>query len=360
MKKFSIGMSLFVLFIIISCGSPTQRGTIDVDLPLDELINRAQEEGMIESVGMPDAWANWQQTWADLKTLYGINHNDTDMTSAEEISKVESEGRNGTIDIGDVGAAFGSILKQKNLALPYKTSYWTEIPDWAKDPDGTWALAYTGTMAFIINKKLTGGVIPTSWKDLLESSIKMNTGDPRLAANYAMSVLSAAYAFGGSDNNIEPGVNFFEKMAQQKRLSFVEFNLDALKREEIAIEAIWDFRAIKYLDDLGTQAKDFVVVIPSDGAVITGYIPFVNKWAPRPYAAMLAKEYIFSDAGQINLARGYARPIRSNIEFPDDVKSKMLPAQMYENAKPIQNQEAVSQETKKLQRLWQERVVNKI
>ena len=52
----------------------------------------------------------------------------------------------------------------------------------------------------------------------------------------------------------------------------------------------------------------------------------------NPNAAKLAREYILSDAGQINLARGYARPIRSNVTLPDDVKAKLLPAEQYANA----------------------------
>ncbi len=35
---------------------------------------------------MPDTWANWKDTWADLKNLYGIEHSDTDMSSAQEIA----------------------------------------------------------------------------------------------------------------------------------------------------------------------------------------------------------------------------------------------------------------------------------
>lgn len=38
---------------------------------------------------MPDTWANWKDTWADLKNLYGIEHSDTDMSSAQEIAKLK-------------------------------------------------------------------------------------------------------------------------------------------------------------------------------------------------------------------------------------------------------------------------------
>ena len=35
---------------------------------------------------MPDSWANWKDTWADLEKIYGLKHMDTDMSSAQEIA----------------------------------------------------------------------------------------------------------------------------------------------------------------------------------------------------------------------------------------------------------------------------------
>ena len=67
----------------------------------DALLKAAQKEGAVSSVGMPDTWANWVGTWKDLQKL-GIKTQDTDMSSAEEISKMIAEGENATADIGDV------------------------------------------------------------------------------------------------------------------------------------------------------------------------------------------------------------------------------------------------------------------
>ena len=112
----------------------------------------ARKEGTVNSVGMPDAWANWKGTWADLASKYGLKHSDTDMSSAQEIAKFDAEKDNASADIGDVGAAFGPIAATKGVTQPYKPSTWDQVPEWAKDKDGHWALAYTGTIAFIINK----------------------------------------------------------------------------------------------------------------------------------------------------------------------------------------------------------------
>ena len=37
----------------------------------EEAIAKAKEEGDVESVGMPDSWANWGLTWQDLNDKYG-------------------------------------------------------------------------------------------------------------------------------------------------------------------------------------------------------------------------------------------------------------------------------------------------
>lgn len=137
------------------------------DTDLKTLEAAAKAEGAVNSVGMPDDWANWKGTWDDLAKVYGLKHIDTDMSSAQEIAKFAAEKDNASADIGDVGAAFGPIAVKQGVVQPYKPSTWEQVPAWAKDKDGNWALAYTGTIAFIVNKKLLhGSEVPTKWADL--------------------------------------------------------------------------------------------------------------------------------------------------------------------------------------------------
>src|SRR5690606_33098023 len=93
---------------------------------LSQLEQAARAEGRVDSVGMPDSWANWKDTWADLKRLYGLEHSDTDMSSAQEIAKFAAEKQNATADIGDVGAAFGPIAVQQGVTQPYTPTTSTE------------------------------------------------------------------------------------------------------------------------------------------------------------------------------------------------------------------------------------------
>ncbi|MGV1143043.1 ABC transporter substrate-binding protein, partial [Enterococcus faecium] len=100
-------------------------------------------------------------------------------------------GKNGTADIGDVGISFGPLAESKELTLPYKTNYWEEIPDWAKDDDGDWLLSYTGTISFITDKENVKQA-PTSWKELQEGDYQVSVGDVTVANQAQFAVLAAA------------------------------------------------------------------------------------------------------------------------------------------------------------------------
>lgn len=46
---------------------------------LDDIIEDAKAEGDVQSVGMPDNWADWASLWKNLKDNYGITHTDADI-----------------------------------------------------------------------------------------------------------------------------------------------------------------------------------------------------------------------------------------------------------------------------------------
>ncbi|MCG6541005.1 extracellular solute-binding protein [Pseudomonas sp. KSR10] len=322
---------------------------------LKGLEEAARAEAEVNSVGMPDSWANWKDTWQDLEKTYGLKHMDTDMSSAQEIAKFAAEKDNATADIGDVGAAFGPIAVQQGVTQPYKPSTWEQIPDWAKDKDGHWMLAYTGSIAFIINKQLVDKA-PTSWAELKDGEYKVAIGDVSAAAQAVNGVLAAAIANGGDETNIQPGLDYFAEIAKQGRLSLSNPTIQTLERGEVEVGVVWDFNGLSYRDQI--DPSRFEVLIPSDGSVISGYTTIINKYAKHPNAAKLAREYILSDAGQINLAKGNARPIRAeHLTLPAEVQAKLLPNEQYAKVKPIENAEAWEATSKALPQQWQESVI---
>ena len=103
---------------LTGCDGEDAAAAVDYNsMSLDDIIAQAKEEGEIQSVGMPDTWANWVETWEDIEAEYGITHADQDMSSSEELAMFREEGTDGTKDIGDVGQSWGPTAEEQELTL---------------------------------------------------------------------------------------------------------------------------------------------------------------------------------------------------------------------------------------------------
>ena len=74
--------ALAAAMLLTGCGSSGSTNNENLDLnsmSLEEIEEKAKEEGEVNSVGMPDDWANWDDTWAGLKEKYGLEHTDVDL-----------------------------------------------------------------------------------------------------------------------------------------------------------------------------------------------------------------------------------------------------------------------------------------
>ena len=357
----SIAMVMSVGLSMIGCGSKNIATSQDIDLnsmTLEEIIDKAKEEGKVNSAAMPDSWANWGETWDEIEKLYGIKQTDVDMSSAEEISLFESEGKNSTKDIGDVGMAFGPIAEAKGLTLKYKTSYWDELPDWAKDDDGDWVVGYYGTISILTNTTNVENA-PKSFEDILNGDYIVSVGDVTKASQAQNAILATAIAFGGDESNLQPAYDFYKKLTEEGRLDKGELNISRLEKGEIDVALLWDFNALGYKEQITTNNPNmsFEVHIPEEASISAGYATIINTYAKNPYAAALTREYILSDEGQINLAKGFAKPIRENLELPEEVKAKMVDDSEYINARTVQDIEAWEESTKNIASEWQENVL---
>lgn len=329
-------------------------------MSLAQITAEAKKEGSLQSVGMPDDWANWGDTWTQYTAKYGIKHQDTDMSSAEELAIFQSEKNNPTKDIGDVGQSFGPLAVQKDLVQAYKTPYWNDIPSWAKDKDGKWIVGYYGTISFMTNTDSVKNP-PKSWSDILNGNYKVCVGDVTKANQSQNAVLAAAIAMGGSEKNIQPGIDFFAKLAAQGRLDMGDSSMTRLEKGDVQVVILWDYLSLGYRDKVKQSGStvNYDVTVPTDGSVEGGYAEVINKYAPHPAAAALARDYILSDQGQINLAKGYARPIRSDVKLPDDIKAKLLPDSEYKKARPVKDFDAWDKTAEQLPEMWQEQVLSK-
>lgn len=351
-------LATMLLVVVVCFGAVTAAaaGKTYEQMSAAERAAAIKKEGAIVSYGMPDSWANLGEIWKTFAEKYGIKHIDTDMSSAEELSKFQAEKGKPVADVGDVGIMFGPKGLAMGVLAPHKNPYWNEIPSWAKDPNGYWAAEYTGTIAFVVNtKKVTN--VPRSFADLLKPEYKgkVSIDDPARSAQAQSGILAAAIANGGNEKNIQPGMDFFKKLVKAGNFRALESNTSNIQKGEIAIGIIWDFNALNYKASL--NMPELTVVIPSDGSVIMPYVAVINKYAPHPIAARALNDFLFSDEAQIMYAKGFARPIRTNIKLPADVAAKMLPNEAYAHAKPVKDFKVWEETAKKIPQLWEEQVL---
>jgi putative spermidine/putrescine transport system substrate-binding protein len=343
--------------LLAGCGG-AKSGTEAVNLndySLDEIVKGAKDEGHVESVGMPDSWANWGETWQELTATYGISHADTDMSSAEELNMFENEKDAPTKDIGDIGLGFTADAIEKGLVQGYKTTYWDAVPDWAKAEDGKWMIAYTGVTTFIFNEDLVDEPAPTSWADVRNGTYKITIGDVIGGATGQANVLSTAYAFGGDMDNLDPAFEFWAEMAKAGRIDQGDILLQRIQAGEVQLGVTWSYNALTYRNE--TPNYTFAVGVPSDGSILSGYASVINAYAPHPFAAALAREYIFSDEGQINLAKSGAIPTRTDIVIPQEIQDVTLQQSTYANSIPIKDAAAYAAVGAEISSRWESEII---
>ena len=319
---------------------------------LDEIIAKAKEEGHVESVGMPDSWANWGDSWKGLTETYGIAHHDDDMSSSEELSMFKNDA---TRDIGDIGLAFTKVALDEDLVQSYKTSYWDSVPDWAKDAEGKWMIAYTGCTSFIFNNDLCQEEMPTSWEDVRKGSYKLTIGDVVGGATGQGVVVATAYAFGGDLDNLQPAYDFWTEMAKAGRIDSGDILLARIQAGEVECGVSWSYNVLTYRDS--TPNYNITCGIPTDGAILVGYASVISKNSDTPFAAALAREYIFSDAGQINLAKSGAVPTRTDVTIPQEIIDATFDPATYANAVGISDAEHYAATCAEISEWWAENII---
>jgi putative spermidine/putrescine transport system substrate-binding protein len=131
------------------------------------LMEGAKKEGKLVSYGMSDDWVNLGEIFKTIESKYGVEHTDTDMTSAEEVTHLLAEKDAPVMDIADIGYDFVGRLIENNLTMPYKNASWDKLPDNFKDKDGNWSVAYWGAISFLVNTDKVKS-LPVTWYDLLK------------------------------------------------------------------------------------------------------------------------------------------------------------------------------------------------
>ena len=322
------------------------------------LYEAAQKEGMAVSFDTGPEWANWKSLFRDFKKRYpDIELTYNDIGSAATVVALDKTRRRPQADTAYYFAASGVDAAAKDVVAPFQPVNFDKLPAVFKEPSGKWFTIHTLNVAFLVNKKLVKNV-PTSWNDLLRPEYKSSVVylDPRSTGVGQVIVFAAAYAAGGSVDDVKPGADYFGKLHAAGNVLRVEGTTPYAKFVKGEIP-IWigyenDGLKAKYVDGMG-DAVD--VVIPKEASVAAPYAISLVKNGPNPNAGKLWLNFIMSEAGQSLFAQGFVRPSVPDVKLSPEVQAK-LPA-----APQIRPLDVVKASARKAEvdRLWSQAALTK-
>jgi putative spermidine/putrescine transport system substrate-binding protein len=281
---------------------------------MDALVKAAQKEGQLNAITLPSNWANYGVIMAAFTKKYGIKINDENPegSSQDEINAITTrKGQDRAPDVVDIGSAFASSGAQQGLFAPYKVATFANIPAGQADPNGLWANDYGGYISIGCNSSKVK-TCPTTFADLLNPVYKGQIaldGDPTQANAAFSGVFAAALANNGSLDNIQPGLDFFNKLKKAGNFNPVQATQATVESGETPITIDWDYLNAGYSAAFKSKGINWVVNIPADGVYASYYNQAINKWAPHPAAARLWEEFLYSTEGQNDFLGGFARPV---------------------------------------------------
>ncbi len=279
---------------------------------MSALVAAAKKEGTLNVITLPADWANYGTQMKEFTAMYGIKINDAipEGSSAQEIQAIETgRGSSTAPDVVDVGESFA--VADSDLFAPYKVATWNDIPAINKDANGDWYNDYGGYVSFGCNLSVVPSC-PTTWADLEGSAYKHAValnGIPGQAGAATGAVFASAINNGGSLDNAQPGLTFFDKLKSLGNFNATDCDSASLiTAGQCPIIVNWDFLNVAGAWGLPSTAK-WKVVVPTGTPLGEYYAQAISKTAPHPAAARLWEEFLYSTQGQNNFLKGYARPV---------------------------------------------------
>ncbi|MDH6199298.1 putative spermidine/putrescine transport system substrate-binding protein [Mycobacterium frederiksbergense] len=364
--------ALGVAVLLSACSAPnssdgTGSSARQLGSSLDEITQRAKEEGKVHLLAYPNDWANYAESFDLFTKKYGVKVevSNPEFSSSQELEAVRNlKGQPTQPDVLDIGATFTQPAIDDKLVAPYKPSTFAEIPEQLKDPNGNWVAAYYGVMSIAADANKVD--VPKTWADLKDPKYKgkIAMGDPRDGAMQLAAVFAASLANGGSLDNITPGIDFFADLAKDGYLVPAESGSQALATGQAAVMVDWNFNLPGVKDEMEKSGVNLQIATPSDGVFGTYYAQPLTVSSPQPNAGALWIDWLLSDDGAISYAKSGAIPARyqtlaKNGAIPADVLQNLPPKEVIEKItfpSPANNEAA----TAKITADWGPRVASKM
>lgn len=314
-----------------------------------DLAKAAEQARDFQTYGMPDDWANYGGVLKAFAEKYDLElkRTDTDMTSMEEITKFDAEKGNPVAVSSDIGLIYGPIAEAKGVVPDYLPPSAESLPASLKAATGGWVATFTGVPSIIVNTDVIA-TVPETWEDLLKPEFtgKIGMRDPRTAGEGATALIAWAYAFGGDENDLGPGVEFAKKLLPQ--FGPREGNAQELEKGETPVLIKYDFNALAIATGLQEKNVKTAVVIPGTSIYAPSAL-MINKYnVAKIDLAKLLLDFVLTDEAQTAFAEFGARPVRyvlGDLTLDDAAKAKWLPDADYADVKQVADWTAVDADT---------------
>jgi putative spermidine/putrescine transport system substrate-binding protein len=282
----------------------------------------------------PPEWADWGSQLKAINSRLGIQVPSDNKNSGQAIAALIAEKANPVADVVYLGGIAADPARDAGVLTPYKPKGWDKIPTSLKDPEGYWFTIHSGTLGLFVNTAALGGKpVPQSWADLLKPEYKGMVGylDPTSAAVGQLGVMAVNLALGGTYDNLDPGIKFFQALAKNQPIVPKQTSYARVISGEIPILLDYDFNAYRgqYTDKASVR-----FVIPKEGTVVFPYVMALTKNGPHADNGRKMLDFVLSNESQTMWGNAYLRPVFAEHLSPE-AKARFLPDSEYARAKPV-------------------------
>jgi putative spermidine/putrescine transport system substrate-binding protein len=149
------------------------------------------------------------------------------------------------------------------------------------------------------------------------------------------SVFAASLANGGSLDNAQPGLDWFNQLNQVGNFVPVIAKVGTVAQGATPISFFWDYLAFGYRDTWNGNPP--VDIIYPDPTIASMYVQAISAYAPHPNCAKVWMEILHSPEGQLAWMKGYAHGVQqayleSQNLIPADLAAKLPASSSYASA----------------------------
>jgi putative spermidine/putrescine transport system substrate-binding protein len=275
------------------------------------LYHAAREQGLVASFDTGPNWAGWGTLFAGFERRYpGIRVGYNDTGSGPGVILLDRSRAAPQGDSFYAGAGSGVDAAVRDLFEPFVPHGARHLPDTLRAKDRAWHVVHGLDLAFLANLRLIDRC-PAYFSDLLDPAYRAAIVhlDPRTTAQGQAVVLAANHAAGGTERNLTPGMDYFDRLDRAGNIMRVSGGTPYAQfiKGEVPVWIGYASDAVRAARDDGLG--DIVAARrPGDAPFCVPYVIGLVRGAPHPEAAMLWLHYVFSSEGQALFARAGARP----------------------------------------------------